>query len=130
MDVLRCLSPEMVHREFRIHMLAYNLIRTVMAQAAREYALLPRQISFRATVQALMALGPWLETLPSQECRRGAEELWDFIANHQVMDRPGRHEPRKVKRRAKPHPLLNLPRNQARKQLLKKVRASGRAIRS
>jgi hypothetical protein len=120
MDVLRCLSPEMVHREFWTYLLAYNLIRTVMAQAAKEHGLLPRQISFTATVQALMALGPWLETLSCQEYRGGAEVLWEFIANYQVMDRPGRHEPRKVKRRAKPHPLLNIPRDQARKQLLKK----------
>lgn len=120
MDVLSCMSPEMVHREFWIYMLAYNLIRTVMAQAAKEYELLPRQISFTATVQALFALGPWLETLPSQEYHYGAEVLWGFIANHQVMDRPDRHEPRKVKRRAKPHPLLTVPRDEARKQLLKK----------
>lgn len=120
MDVLRCKSPEMVQKEFWTHLLAYNLIRTVMAQAAKEHELLPRQISFTATMQALIAFAPWLDRVSGQELYLGLELLWGFIATHQVMDRPGRYEPRKVKRRAKPHPLLNMPRDQARRELLRK----------
>ena len=120
MDVLRCKSPEMVQKEFWTHLLAYNLIRTVMAQAAKEHELLPRQISFTATMQALLAFAPWLDRVSGQELYLGLELLWGFIATHQVMDRPGRYEPRKVKRRAKPHPLLNMSRDQARRELLRK----------
>ena len=120
MDVLRCKSPAMVRKEFWTHLLAYNLIRTVMAQAAKEHDLLPRQISFTATIQALIAFAPWLDRSSGQEIYDDVEFLWGFIANHQVMDRPGRQEPRKVKRRPKPHPLLTMPRKQARKELLRK----------
>jgi hypothetical protein len=119
MDILRCKSPAMVVKEFWTYLLAYNLIRTVMAQTAKEYGVLPRQLSFTAAVQALNALAPWLESLGTDR-QAGLEFLWNFLASHQVMDRPGRQEPRKVKRRPKPYPLLTKPRDQARKDLLRK----------
>jgi hypothetical protein len=47
MDVLRCKTPEMVHKEIWAHLLAYNLLRTVMAVAAAESGIAPRQVSFK-----------------------------------------------------------------------------------
>lgn len=55
MDVLRCKTPDMVCKEIRVHLLAYNLIRTVMAQAAYRYNLPPRTLSFKGTLQQLNA---------------------------------------------------------------------------
>jgi hypothetical protein len=55
MDVLRCMSPDMVRKEIWAHLLAYNLIRTVMAQAAHENDLQPRDISFKGAQQTLAA---------------------------------------------------------------------------
>jgi hypothetical protein len=58
MDVLRCQTPEMVRKEIWTHVLAYNLIRTVMAQAAASQGLSPRSISFKGALQILEASQP------------------------------------------------------------------------
>src|SRR5881398_1332342 len=61
MDVLRCKTPEMVHKEIWAHLLAYNLLRTVMAVAAGENGLEPRQVSFTGAKQAVTAFAPKIE---------------------------------------------------------------------
>src|SRR4051812_33312342 len=61
MDVLRCRTPEMVHKEIWAHLLAYNLLRTVMAVAAAEVGIEPRRVSFTGTKQAVTAFAPKLE---------------------------------------------------------------------
>jgi hypothetical protein len=118
MDVLRCKSPEMVRKEFWAHLLAYNLIRTVMAQAAQANGCTPRDLSFKGALQTMAAFAERL--LDANPATRA--ELYDWlllaIGAHQVGDRPGRSEPRKRKRRPKPYPLLNTPRDVARSQLL------------
>ncbi len=58
MDVLRCKTPELVRKEIWTHVLAYNLIRTIIAQAASQHQLKPREISFKGTVQTLEAFQP------------------------------------------------------------------------
>ncbi len=58
MDMLRCKTPELVRKEIWTHVLAYNLIRTLMAQAASQYGILPRSVSFKATLQVLEAFQP------------------------------------------------------------------------
>ena len=55
MDLLRCKTPELVRKEIWTHVLAYNLIRTIMAQAARQVGIQPRSVSFKATIQILQA---------------------------------------------------------------------------
>jgi hypothetical protein len=114
MDVLRCKSPAMVRKEVWAHLLAYNLIRTVMAQAAAELDLAPRELSFAGAVQTLTAFAErLLEAGPAT-----AEELREWlllaIASHPVGDRPDRVEPRARKRRPKDYPHLHRPRDQAR----------------
>lgn len=117
MDVLRCKSPEMVRKEIWAHLLAYNLIRTVMAQAAEDNGCRPRDLSFKGALQTMTAFAErLLDAKP--EAR---EDLYDWlllaIGAHHVGDRPNRIEPRARKRRPKPYPLLTVPRNLARKQL-------------
>jgi hypothetical protein len=117
MDVLRCLSPEMVRKEIWAHLLAYNLIRTVMAQAAEAGGFTPRELSFKGTLQIMVAFA---ERLRDADATTVAElHAWLLLAigAHQVGDRPGRSEPRARKRRPKPYPLLTRPRNAARNQL-------------
>lgn len=116
MDVLRGQTPEMVRKEIWAHLLAYNLIRKVMAQAAQTHDLQPRTISFKATLQTLDAFAPVLALSTPEELLAVIEQMLQAIAKHQVGDRPDRLEPRRRKRRPKPHPLLNEPRAQARKR--------------
>jgi hypothetical protein len=115
MDVLRCHSPALVRKEIWAHLLAYNLIRKVMAQAALEHGLSPRQLSFKGTLQTLNAFGDCLRACAPRELEALCRCLLDAVASHRVGDRPNRVEPRAKKRRPKPYPLLNRPRDQARK---------------
>jgi len=108
MEMLRTKSPAMVCRELLMHMIAYNLLRALMARAAVS----PLRASFKGTVDRLhcWSWAIWLAPTPRQAQRR-VQELLESIAVDQVPERPGRREPRAVKRRPKPHALLNAPRH-------------------
>ena len=119
MDVLRCKSPEMAAKEMWACLLAYNLIRQSMLQAALAKDLSPRQLSFTAAMQKIAA--SWVTILMCDENRARAlidTHLGDMAKNI-IGDRPDRVEPRAVKRRPKPHPLLTKPRAQARAELMR-----------
>jgi hypothetical protein len=115
MDVLRCHSPEMVRKELWAHLLAYNLVRGLMAQAAREARVLPVQLSFKGAVQAVNAFAAVWQAAPPGERPEVEARLRALVAAHRVGDRPNRSEPRARKRRPKEYPLLKHPRDQARK---------------
>lgn len=117
MGILRCKTPEMVRKEIWAHLCAYNLIRTVMAQAACHANLHPRNISFKATIQSLNALRDKLLLATDEQIQKLLEILWSGVATQQVGNRPGRSEPRAVKRRPKPYPRLKNARNLARHEL-------------
>jgi hypothetical protein len=119
MDVLRCETPEMVEKEVWMHGLAYNLIRGLMATAAEVHGKKPRAISFKGALQTLEAFRDILGLAPPGVRRTLLRVLIRTIASQRVGDRPGRVEPRAVKRRPKPHALLQEPRKEARKRLLK-----------
>jgi putative transposase len=110
MDQLRCKKPERVRNEFWTHLLGYNLIRRVMAQAALTSDRLPWEISFKGTLQTLSQFLPMLLSQVSSE--RWCEALLAAVATHIVGNRPDRFEPRKVKRRRKHYPYLRKPRHQ------------------
>lgn len=120
MGELRCKTPAMVHKEIWVHLLAYNLIRGVMAQAAERHALKPRQLSFTGAMQTLNAFREGLRTTAGSGVGEWYERLWQALASHRVGERPGRVEPRAKKRRKKNYPLLTEPREVARKKLLEK----------
>jgi hypothetical protein len=113
MDILRCRTPEMVHKEIWTHLLAYNLLRTVMAVAAHENDLEPRQVSLKGAKQAVTAFAPKIEAARPADRRTLIDALLTTIAYHRVGDRPGRWEPRARKRRAKPAAPLTQPRKTA-----------------
>jgi hypothetical protein len=115
MDVLRGKSPEMVRKEIWAHLLAYNLVRKVMAQAAQEYEVVPWTISFKATLQTLKAFALPLMTCARTKLPEMIEELLLAIGRHSVGNRLDRVEPRALKRRPKPYDLLTKPREEARK---------------
>ena len=118
MDQLVCKTPALVRRELWAHLLGYNLVRKVMAEAASVRGLSPRQVSFAGAVQILEAFR-WLLLCSGDETR---ETAWRAVllamGTHEVGDRPGRCEPRRVKRRPKPYGRLTKPRAEARAELL------------
>jgi hypothetical protein len=114
MDVLRCKTPEMVRKEIWAHLLAYNLLRTVMAVAAAESDVEPREISFKGAKQAVTAFAPKIEAARPEDRARLIDALLTAVAYHRVGGRPGRWEPRARKRRPKPGTRLMQPRATAR----------------
>lgn len=111
MEMLTCQTPARVIKEIWVYLLAYNLIRLMMAQAARLADCLPRQLSFKHAVQLRIA---W--THESHGTTRDDElpELLALIGQQRVGERPGRIEPRALKRRPKGYDLLTIPRELAR----------------
>lgn len=107
---LRCKSPEMIRRELWTTLLAYNMVRVVCAQAAFVHEKLPRRMSFTMACNTL--LSQWY--LPPQESIR--KELGQYflnqIARGEVGKRPGRIEPRVIKRRTQRYSMMTKPREQ------------------
>ena len=103
----------MVRKEIWAHLLAYNLLRTVMAVAAGANGLEPRQVSFKGAKQAVTAFAPKIESARPGDRPALIDALLAVIAYHRVGNRPGRWEPRARKRRPKPGPRLGQPRAEA-----------------
>lgn len=118
MQHLSCKTPEMVRKELWIHLLAYNLIRVRMAQAAAMHGVLPRRLSFSDAKTLIHNFAPYLSTTSGAEHARIEAELLRAIARCRVSKRPGRKEPRAVKKRVQKYSYLTKPRDQARKQLM------------
>ena len=112
MDVLSCQTPQMNEKQLWVHLLAYNVIRLLMAQAASNANVDPRSLSFKHTVQL------WTEWTARELCSASdRQRLFALIAQRKVGHRPGRIEPRMRKRRPKPYPWLKVPRAQARRHV-------------
>jgi Transposase DDE domain len=94
MGILRGKTPGMVRKEIWAHLLAYNLIRGLMAQAASETGLLPWQLSFAGAVQTVVAFAPLAWFAGPQEWESIGVVLREALREHRVCDRPGRVEPR------------------------------------
>src|SRR5229473_4357012 len=113
MEVLRCQSPEMADKELLAYLVAYNLIRCLMAEAVALAGVEMERLSFKGSVDAVRQYTSEIRNQRGQKRRR---ELWSqllgAIARDQVPLRPHRNEPRAVKRRPKPYQLLNKPRHQ------------------
>jgi hypothetical protein len=111
MDVLRCQTPEMIEKELAMHIIAYNLIRATMLQAAHAANKQIEQLSFKATCQALREWIPILALAAIRKRSTLRTAMLHAIANAPIPKRPNRTEPRARKRRPKNYPLLNKPRD-------------------
>jgi Transposase DDE domain len=125
MDILRCKTPELVRKEIWTHILAYNLIRTIIAQAATKHSIEPRTISFKGAIQTLEAFQPLFAAYEDRDSslrRNLYKQFLDVIATHRVADRPNRFEPRLRKRRPKKYDSMLEPRHVIKRKMLKRVR--------
>ena len=116
MEMLSCRTPTMAEKEIWVYLLAYNLIRLLMAQAALLTDTIPRQLGFKHTLQLWIA---WQKNGAASYDERQLASLFILIAQQRVGNRPGRIEPRAVKRRPKHFPLLTKPRPIARDDVRK-----------
>src|SRR5512135_615308 len=104
-----------------MHLLAYNLIRGVMAKAAEAHDKQPRHLSFKGALQTMTAFQDALRQASPGEREHLVQEMLKAISRHKVGDRFGRVEPRANKRRPKPQRYLTEPRRQARNRLMQQV---------
>ena len=126
MGILRGKSPQTVRKEIWMHLLVYNLVRTLMAQAARVAHVRPDEISFTGALQSLNAFLSPMRALRTPDDAQVLHEvlLW-AIGEHRVGQRPDRYEPRAVKRRPKNYPKLQEPRKLAKQRLRKDPKCFG-----
>ena len=122
MRALRCQTPGLVRQEVWAHLLAYNLLRTVMAQAAARHDIPPRSISFTGAMQTLEAFQPLLEIGATADAAgrwQLGHDLLDASASPRVADRPDRYEPRVKKRRRNHYGWLTAPRAEMKRKMAK-----------
>lgn len=131
LETLKCLSPELAEKELLAGLIAHNLLRCVMAQAAQEHAVPLERISFKG---ALDALRQFNHALCQTRCARRKKALWAVLllslARDLVPERPGRREPRAIKRRPK-YPFLTRPRQQQRdrpRRSIRKTRSNNKRL--
>jgi hypothetical protein len=112
MEMLRGRSPQMVQKEIYARLIAHNLIRCTMAQAATEHAVALDRISFKGTLDGLRQFAIAMSQARSRKKRR---QLWtkllQTLATDLVPERPGRREPRAIKRVKNKYPHLSVPRH-------------------
>jgi len=114
MDILRCKTPVMIRKEILMHFIAYNCIRRLMCEAAQAVDLKARVVSFKGSVQALRNWEPHLNQakISRAERFRLINDLYEAMTNMPITQRPGRSEPRCLKRRKKNFQLMTLPRHE------------------
>jgi len=107
MDHLSCKTPENLEREIRLHLLVHNLVRRVMLEAARRHRAPLNRLSFAGALAAARRCAEGLLQARSKGQRQQLlDQLFADVAADLLPDRPGRREPRAVKRRPKPYPRL------------------------
>lgn len=112
MDILRCKTPAMVEKELTMHLIAYNLIRLTMVQAAVKGKLNVERISFKATLQAVRQWAPYIGLAPVREREQLYQSMLHAISRIPVPSRPNRTEPRVKKRRAKNYQYMTKQRHE------------------
>ena len=116
LKMLGCKTPEMVRTELWMHLWGYNLVRTVMAQAAWDKGFKPRELSFSGAVQTLDSFR-WLLSCGGKDAAEMGQVISTALASHRVGNRPGRYEPREIKHRQRKYPELKKSRQQRREEL-------------
>jgi hypothetical protein len=114
METLSCRTPDMAIKEIWVYLLAYNLIRLIMAQAALAVGCPPRQLSFKHALQLYEA---WQHHRLGEATDDPCQILFELMGQQRVANRPGRAEPRAIKRRPKPFPLMTKPRAVLREEI-------------
>lgn len=119
MDIVRAKSPDMVDKEIATYLLAYNLVCALMTRAAAGARVLARALSFKGTLQLLLAFQRYLRLGGGRSARIMTAHLLGAISMIELPIRPGRVEPHAIKRRPKNHQLLTIPRRLARAAILR-----------
>ena len=115
MEQLSCRSPQVVEKELLIFLTAHNLLRWLMAEAAQQGEVPVDRLSFKGTLDAFRQWTVALVQVRGKARKRRQAALWrkfqEALVADLVPERPGRSEPRAIKRPRK-YPALTKPRKQ------------------
>lgn len=112
MDILRCKTPPMIHKELEMFLIGYNFVRALMLEATLAHSVALDRVSFKGTVDSLRQFSLAIAQAPTKKKQNQLRRrLLEVIARDQVPERPGRSEPRAIKRRPKTYQRLNRPRH-------------------
>lgn len=130
MEMLRSHSPDMAKKEIYARLIGHNLVRWLMVQAARQHEAPLERISFKGTLDALRH---FTQAMSQASSARKRQQLWiellRTLAVDLVPERPGRREPRAVKRQKRKYPHLTRPRRQFRDRPKTSVRRTNSRLR-
>ena len=113
MEMMRCKTPNMVRKEIAIHLLAYSIIRGNLAQAASLNEKILRELSFRSAVQLIIQASSQIVGMTGNQLKNALKNLLKAMTSTVIGKQKRKNQPRAVKRRPKPFPLLTTPRNEA-----------------
>jgi hypothetical protein len=111
MDILRSKTPDMGRQEIYVHLMAYNLLRTLMWRVAKDAGICPVRVSWQGTRQLLEEFFPMLATAVRCQYQHLVQSLFSSVIRDLLPERPYRYELRVKKRRPKPFPRLQQPRH-------------------
>jgi len=117
LDFVRAKTPAMAEKVITTHIIAYNLVRSLMHRAAEQAGVLPRSISFKGTLDAIQRFAAAVRRGTRKAVTRLKDKLLEVIAQDLLPIRPARVEPRVRKRRPKPFPLMTKSRHQLRNEI-------------
>ena len=110
-DVLRCKTPDMINKELWMHVIAYNLVRALMLDAAHQHGAPLDRISFKGACDAIRNWAPVIAGAKKQYREPLIAAMLKSIARNRIPYRPNRSEPRAKKRRPKNYQRMTQPRN-------------------
>jgi hypothetical protein len=114
MDMLSCKTPAMVQKELEMHLVGYNLTRAIMQEAALTCHVPLARVSFKGALDTIRQFGQTLARVPMRQRKKRHDiyaRMLETIATDLVPERPGRREPRCLKRRPKAYPFMTKPRS-------------------
>lgn len=118
MDKLSSITPSMVRKEIGVHLLAYNIIRELMVDGGIKGNALPTRISFKGTLQLLNQFTPHFISIPKDKKAALYSQMLTLIVKNKVGKRPGRVEPRAIRKRSQSFPTLKTNRKIEKEKIL------------
>jgi len=116
MEHIHSKTPEMVRKEFYVHLLAYNLIRATLWEAGIKHNAHPLRLSYKGAIQHVLSFVPILAIIKNRDYTYGV--MLTIISQGKLLDRPFRVEPRMVRSKKRQFPRLTRPRQEIRQKLI------------
>ncbi len=116
MEHIKSKTPEMVRKEFYVHLLAYNLVRATLWEAGIKHNVQPLRLSYKGAIQHILNFVPILAIIKDRDIIY--DVMLTIISRDKLLERPFRVEPRMVRSKKRQFPRLTRPRQEIRQKLI------------